>query len=83
MVNKVILADEAAECANQVTPAIHRTLTATRRAEVEALAEKLLIERVRGRGERATIEWSFWVAELWLAERDRRREEEKKWATHS
>lgn len=66
------------------TPAIQRTLTASRQAEIEALAEKLLLFAECGSialfanpgnalSDDALVGRTFYLAEKWLAERDRRR----------
>lgn len=70
------------------TPTIRKTLTATRREEIEALAQKLyvamwadypLTQQCDGSfpDDWDVAAWSFNGAEAWLDERDRRREEGK------
>lgn len=72
-------------CANLTCDPMDKTLTDTRRAEVEALAEKLFIamwadypltQQCDGSfpDDWDVAAWSFNGAEAWLAERDRRRE---------
>lgn len=61
------------------TPTIRKTLTATRQAEVEALARDLFVAAVGSMRDfgQVVLPWTFESAEAWLAERDRRRGERK------